>query len=424
MDKIYNLIHIYLSPWFKNTSKSYSFSRKYIQPFFNSIKWIGSNFIYIFLFRKTIISKPDITGKSWLMVSSLNNRDSLSFINEGIADSVYVSTGTWSKHNPLENVARLSFHPVLIYVLKLPFVYFKHVLRHGMHGVKTLDKVTEANGMIEACKRILKQGNPRCLIFANDHNIKMRGLLLAAKELKIPTVYVQHASVSESFPPLDFDLAILEGEDSKSKYLSIGDSNAKIELAGMSKFDSYLDDIKSTKRISNVGICTNLLSDLELTAELISNLQARFPELKIAYRAHPRDDRRLKEVDGILISNSREQTIFDFLKNLDLLIAGETSTHLEAALLNIPSVQFAKLSTENFVDYYGYIKNNLITQVKTQEELNNWIVNQSDVIDNPRTRTNYYNATVGTEWDGKSKELTLNLINAYLGKEGEKNTRV
>jgi len=97
MDKLYSLIHIYLSPWYRNSVDSYSFARKYLSPQFNMFKWIAANIVYALRYRTSIISKEDLSNKHWLVVSSLNNRDSLAFIQNGIQDAVYVSTGTWAK---------------------------------------------------------------------------------------------------------------------------------------------------------------------------------------------------------------------------------------------------------------------------------------------------------------------------------------
>jgi len=417
MKTIYNLIHIYLSPWYRKTTKNNSFSQKYFQPFLNAIEWVVSNFAYTFLYRTSIISDKNISSKVWLLVSSVNNKESLKFIKEDLDDAVFVSTGTYGAKNPIKDVARLSFHSGLIYLFRLPWYLLKHLFRHGFSGLRIIDKVVEANGMLEACKRILKKGEPRCLIFTNDHNIKMRGLLLAAKELRIPTVYLQHASVSESFPPLEFDLAILEGKDAEAKYRQVGSTDTKIVLGGMPKFDNYISAIKSKRKLQAIGICTNLLTDMTKLNSCIQFIQEKFPELKIHYRSHPRERRTLVTNKDIHISNSKEEGIFDFLQKIDAMIAGETSTHLEAALLNIPSLRYSDLTSNEFKDYYGYIETNLISEASSESELFSWIDKQKKDLDQPRVKTQYFNATVGTEWDGKSRQLALNHIKTLLKKE-------
>ncbi len=413
MNQIYDIIQIYLSPAYKKTVKNHSITRKYFLPHLELVKWILSNIVYSIIYRKSIISSSSIKEKNWLLVSSVNNRDSLTFLKDGLDNSVYVSTGTWAKKNPLQEVTRLSFHNSLLYVYRLPFFYLKHVAHYGLQGLITIDKIAMANGMVPACKKLLQKGQPNCLIFANDHNIKMRGLLLAAKELKIPTIYLQHASVSESFPPLKFDLAILEGEDSKNKYLNIGKTDTRIELVGMPKFDGYIQKVKRSSKVVNVGICTNMLTNLSNAKELISFLHKWFPELNLCYRPHPRDSRTFT-VSNVRMSNSKVEPIFKFLQEIDILIAGETSTHLEAALLNIPSIQFSQLSPEQFQDYYGYIRNQLVKEASNLEEIKDWILAQIQNIDQPRIRAKHYNAVVDTEWDGKSSELALTHLQKFL----------
>jgi len=414
MDKLYSLIHIYLSPWYRNSVDSYSFARKYLSPQFNMFKWIAANIVYALRYRTSIISKEDLSNKHWLVVSSLNNRDSLAFIQNGIQDAVYVSTGTWASKNPLKHVARLSFHASLLQIVKLPIYYLNLLKDHGKFAFSIADKMTEAIGMTEACTRILKNGKPKSLIFTNDHNVKMRGLIKAANALEIPTIYIQHASVSSSFPPLEFDLAVLEGEDAKSKYLKIGKTNTQIELGGMPKFDQYINKIKVNSQLREIGICTNLLTDINEASRMLEELQARFPQLNWHYRPHPRDARPVPSLSKLKISDSKTQPVFEYLQTIDALIAGETSTHLEAALLNIPSILYKDLSPSSFDDYYGYEKTGLVSSANNINQLAAWIETQKSNLGKPREKTQYYNATVNTVWDGKSTELVLTKIKEFL----------
>ena len=62
----------------------------------------------------------------------------------------------------------------------------------------------------------------RVLLIGNDHVSLFRAVILAAKENAIKTIYIPHASVGPHFPPLDFDFALLEGEEMKRIYLNIG----------------------------------------------------------------------------------------------------------------------------------------------------------------------------------------------------------
>src|SRR5690606_18182252 len=53
---------------------------------------------------------------------------------------------------------------------------------------------------------------PKNIFFSNDHTPAARALLIAAKDLSIKTIYLQHAAVSTIFPPLNFSLSLLDGQ--------------------------------------------------------------------------------------------------------------------------------------------------------------------------------------------------------------------
>ena len=56
---------------------------------------------------------------------------------------------------------------------------------------------------------------------SNDHSPANRALLLVAKSKGIKTVYMQHASVSNLFPVLDFDYSFLDGVNAYNIYKEI-----------------------------------------------------------------------------------------------------------------------------------------------------------------------------------------------------------
>ena len=72
---------------------------------------------------------------------------------------------------------------------------------------------------------ILSKTKPKLVIVSNDHSLNCRSLRLAAQILGIRTLYIQHASISNIFPPLEFDYALLDGLVSYKKYVSCYEKN-------------------------------------------------------------------------------------------------------------------------------------------------------------------------------------------------------
>jgi len=145
---------------------------------------------------------------------------------------------------------------------------------------------------------------------------------------------------------------------------------------------------------------------------LIQALQQYFPTLKLSFRPHPRETRIFDPPAEMLISDSKTEGIFEFLQQQDLIIAGDTSTHLEAVLLNIVSVYFPL--NDKLSDYYGYKKNGMIPSFKTTEALVEYL--QKIVPQKPDvyTRAQYYNATVGAPDEGASGALAVKAILSLL----------
>jgi hypothetical protein len=242
--------------------------------------------------------------------------------------------------------------------------------------------------------------------------------LRAAKILNIPTIYFQHASVSSSFPPLLFDLNLLEGQDSLDKYKAISTIKGAVELVGMPKFDHYLTRRKPKQQIHSVGIPYNFNDDIQMVVDLARSLRDEFPTLTITVRRHPKDKSQfsvVSEVPGVLESQPMKETAFDFLTKQDCIIAGNSSIHLEATLLNIPSVYFNFAPGTFIDDYYGYVRHELAYPVSSFNGLHEFIRQFNKSPRDVFPRAAYYNALVGRTEEGRSQEIVINEINAFIG---------
>ena len=365
---------------------------------------------FLLLGGKTVIGDSPVSGKIWLMAGSKNNLDSLLFLQEGLADTVFITLN--KKAQSMGDYPRLNLHHAALYWFRLPVLFFQLLPIFKDMMLKKPDALFRAMGLEEAALRILQRYKPRALVFTNDHVPDMRGFLWAAGQLGIPTVFIQHASVSTLFPPLRFDLNLLEGQDSLDKYRKCGPLPGKVVLIGMPKFDHYVKYRNASEKVNRIGLCANVMDDLTIIYQTIKELLAAFPELELSFRPHPRDERSFDLPSAVQFSRSDQEGIFEFLKSQDLIIAGDTSTHLEAVLLNIFSVYYP--FNDLVSDYYGYVKNGLIEQPGSLEGLIELIKRIKD--DRPEVflRATRYNTHVGTEQEGHSAEMAIRHIKALL----------
>lgn len=338
----------------------------------------------------------------------------MQFIADELSESVFVSTNASPVNNPTKAYSSLSFHKS--YPRTLDVQDFMQALEkeYGAGRITAIkDKILESVHYYNNALHILEQGRPAACIFTNDINPKSRALLLAAKKLDIPTIYIQHASVSKYFPPLAFDLALLDGEDTHSKYKEAGTVEGNIEYIGIPKFDSYYKFRQTKDSIDSIGICGNLLDEKDKLHELVIKIQQAFPSFTLSYRPHPRDNRTLSFPGKVAISDSKSELIFDFLKRQDLILAANTACHVEAAIMNIPSIYF-ELSDNLINDYYGYINHGLIEEAKTLSALLTLIDSYQKERPKVYTRAKYYSDTVGTTNEGRSGELAISYIQNFL----------
>lgn len=259
----------------------------------------------------------------------------------------------------------------------------------------------------------------KLLIVSNDHFPIMRSFIEQARTHGIKTLYSQHASVSEHFPPLVFDYSFLDGEESYLKYKAISRIEGNVFLVGSPRFDviTQLERQKSDL----IGVAVKKKDDYDKILSLINTLKEKGLH-NIVVRPHPQWDKQNTDWSlftnaGCEMSHPLQENPFKFISRISFLIAGASSIHLEAALLRIPSAIYSFRTNEANLDYYGYAKMGLTPLASNENEIVS-LIKKSNLpsIDTIR----YYDAAFGTEYDGKSASLAAQFIDAFLdGHESE-----
>jgi len=311
----------------------------------------------------------------------------------------------------------LPFFPLILYRFFKARGYCKRSYRIG------LDQYWLTYGHYITCRLWLRCVSPSVVVVSNDHLTHTRTLVAAAKAVGIPTIYVQHASVTAQFPPLVFDYALLEGRDALTKYDRVS-SDSKVFLIGMPKADSYHPYINTRTHVKSVGICTNALVSVSCVKTLLELLTQHCTECAFTLRPHPRDANReggiwqkLAAQYNVRYSDGRTEFAFDFLKEVDAIIAGDSSILLEAALLNVVPLYY-DFSGEKQLDHYGYVQNGLAEYHGQPSDLVrslNQMVQSKPYV---RRQAKLYCATVDTSFDGHSAELGADLIRKIAYDQG------
>ena len=367
------------------------------------------------------VRNPDsLHGAVWLYVVSANNYDALHFVKEARVDAVLVAGQgkNIGRYNPAVN--RLSLRRKLLYYWQFPLALAGLLRREGQVAWRFFDYIFYAVGYYEVYRRALRHYRPRAVVFSNDHNDDARSLLLACRAEGVPTAYVQHASVSTHFPPLSFDLSLLEGQDALDKYQQCGPVAGRVALVGMPKADAYLAQKNTRPTAQRVGIACNIHDPLPALAEVLTQLLRELPGLAFTLRPHPSDARDFgplrRQLPALHWSDPRQENVFAFLQRHDALVAADTSTHLEATMLNLASIYYQFGPNPAIRDYYGYAAHGLVAEARDVAELARLLAGYArEKSPTHFQRAAYYNATLGTAHEGHSRELAVSILSEWLG---------
>lgn len=388
------------------SSKVYKVLEALFKYSLNFLKWIFN------------ISQPkyeDLALKNWLYIVGTNNYNTIEFLQNDIENTVFVTP--YNYKNPKAKIHKVVFSLRILHLIKnLPSFFPLINDKDRPENKRVWDTVFKSLGSVETAKWLLKKYKPVNIIFANDHTLEPRALLLAAKQLGIPTFYIQHACVRDDFPPLRFDHNLLEGACAKDIYETTGPIRGAVKLIGIPRMDQYLKNKNTADQVRSIGICSNMLDDTKEIEKIIQDICKAFPEVKVSYRPHPSDSRELDiPADQISYSNSNKETPFQFLQRQDLIIAADTSIHYEAVMLNVFSIYYRFGDESRKGDLYLFCKNGIsVPAIDTAEVIK--IVspltkNKPDVY----SKAMYYNAALGNEMEGNSAKVAGEYIKQVIG---------
>lgn len=386
------------------------------------LKRIGGFFYHFILGIGTISPKSQCTdpGAIFFFVTSQNQAHSLRPLLP------YLDKTCWCKdrNQVKDGYPFPSFWAHFISLFFIPMVIVQFWRGRKTHdiGIQSrygMDRYLLTYGYYVVARLWLRRHAPKAVVIANDAIIYLRTVAQAAKDEQIATFYLQHASITERFPPLMCDYALLDGIDALETYAAIGESDTTVFLIGMPKFDKAFGAINTHPTVSAVGICVNMLDSIERVEELCALLQQRFPDLRKYLRPHPRETRtgqwrQLGKRYGFTISDPGEEDSFGFLQKIDVMLADNSSIHVEAALLNVYPIQYS-FSGGGMTPTYGFIERGLcdsLTDPAAVCDLLAMLVRDKPDI---RARAIPYCATIGTAYDGQSCQLAGSIIESLAG---------
>ena len=114
---------------------------------------------------------------------------------------------------------KIFFISIILFLMRVSSLYLK--LKKKKHSTLIpwhFNLFCESYIYIPYFIDLLSKTKTKLIIVSNDHNLDCRCLRLAAQILSIKTMYTQHAAISEYFPSLEYDYALLDGVASYKIY--------------------------------------------------------------------------------------------------------------------------------------------------------------------------------------------------------------
>ncbi len=397
---IYNLAYIYFSIGYDTDYRRMPkidklFSKFYLTGFlFFFLRFIGSFFKYGFCLPKRM---EDDGGGFLIWGLTINNKTTLSpLITELKKKGEHIDAIT----------DRSSFPMWKLYLYSIRYLpsLIKEIVKASKENKRIFRSrfalIWRAYGSYKLAIEMLNKYAPKFVVVASDQDPFARALVSKARENDIRTVYVQHAAVTNKFPPLDFSFSFLDGKESLSKYKQAGEIKGTIVLSGGVRFDRVLTPHKSPQNM--VGVAINTIDDKKKVKELCMYLISN--NIDVVFRPHPTMNKSDWKVwckkNNVSFSDPDNEDSFQFLTGINLLVSNQSSIHLDAAIIGTKSTLY-NFSNGIQNDYYGFLANDLIKESHTHEEIIMLLKDNKGV----NTNVRYYNSSSQTDFFGYVSKL-------------------
>lgn len=379
------------------------------------IKYVIKDLVKIFVYTHGSIKNEenkdvDIPTSFVICASTLNQYYALQPLIERLSD----------------NCTLISDNPMLNEQQPNPNYYIRLSLRYAMDRVWFYYNLPEYErnvyrrryykyhiilGQYRHWFRIFKRNKKlRYYLASNDHSGMSQIGFVAARDAGLKTIYIQHAAVSDLFPPLIVDYALLDGEDAKQKYLKAGPTDTKIYLIGTIKYDSYLRSPLLHEQGELIGVCLGSAAhDIEENMRFCKILETR--NKPFCVRFHPNINVETRQIfikEGWEVSLPEEETALDFIFRCHSIIAADSTILLEAIVLKRRPVYFT--SDGICRDYYGFLKQEVLDRsYNTAEEVIEGLDLPFD-LEYHRRKAKWFCDSLYTDYEGYSTEKALEIL--------------
>lgn len=297
----------------------------------------------------------------------------------GQARALYTVSLTANNTRALESIASAFDEGLVINAAPLPLATRLRIAA----GMGALARVLRADGSRDpfvflhqlmaatalACfAEDIARTRPRAVLAANDHSPPTVALYALARAQGLRSAYVQHGAVTEGFPPLRVDLAVLHNARSAELYARAAARRGDAPLPASAicfwpQIAAPLAPMRVPEPPFDICIALSLFADIPALTSLIDSLAERSDVASIRLSQHPRQHPDLGPVleDRVTVL-PRGMPAREIAGQVDLCLVANSSVALEYLHFGCPVLS---LGPPVIVpdDYYGFVADGLIPRL-------------------------------------------------------------
>ncbi len=263
----------------------------------------------------------------------------------------------------LRSVARLLTHRGALRSL------WRLVRRHDRDdGFLVAARTAACFGRALRTGELLDRHGAKAVLVSSDSNPPAMGAIAAARARGLKVAYVTHGHLPEGPPPLDVDLALLDGPALLGVYERAGPVRARVVFKGAEGDYRPLATAGLGRPAPVLGVFMSILVDWPRAYALLGRLRAALRPRRIVLRLHPntviRDpaSRRLVPDWPELVVSDGATILTDDAGPCDLVIAGSSSCHLTLLRYGVPTAVVRGLDAMPH-DFYRFVESRIVPEL-------------------------------------------------------------
>ena len=220
----------------------------------------------------------------------------------------------------------------------------------------------------------------QAVLVSSDSNPYAMAALAIARERGLKTLYITHGHIPDGPPPLDVDLAIVDGPAVLRVYDdSLGRRGAVVFKGAEGQARPMATAGLRAGRPLVLGLFMSLIVDWDRFAPLLGALRQHLSPARIILRLHPneviRDPRAVQALasqaalgPGEVELSRGERILTEDAARCDLVIAGNSSAHLTLLRFGVPTLYLPGLDLVPH-DFYRFLACRIVAQADSPDQI-------------------------------------------------------